>query len=261
MPSPFPGMDPYVEDPAIWPDCHDALIIFIRGALQPLLRPRYAAVARDRQVLISPERPRYPDVSVVRTGGRPASAGTRTKALVADTPVVFEESEDREPYLEIIEAATNRLVTAIEVLSPDNKRPGDGRRSYLRKRRELLSRRANFVEIDLLRAGRAVVRLSAGQRRNLRPWRYLVVVSRRSPRQMEAYAVPLANRLPRIAVPLDEDVPSVTLDLQAAFTRAWDEGAYPELLRYDQSPPGRLTPEELAWCEEILRNAGHRQAR
>ncbi|MCK4452049.1 MAG: DUF4058 family protein [Anaerolineae bacterium] len=30
MPSPFPGMDPYLEYPVRWPDVHHSLITYIR---------------------------------------------------------------------------------------------------------------------------------------------------------------------------------------------------------------------------------------
>ena len=262
MPSPFPGMDPYVEDPAVWPDCHDALIIAFRAALQPMLRPRYAAVARDRHVVISPEHPRFPDVSVVKSARQSSSkSGRATAVIAADTPRVFEVSEEHEPYLEIVNVATKRLVTAIEVLSPDNKKPGPGQRSYLRKRRELRKSGVNFVEIDLLRDGQSILRLTNRQKESLQPWHYLVVVSRRSPTQDEAYPIPLSERLPRVAIPLERKVRDVTLDLQAAFARTWEEGAYPVLLDYDGPPTGQLTPEELGWCDKLLRKAGLRAAR
>jgi hypothetical protein len=150
--------------------------------------------------------------------------------------------------IEIIEpAAGNRLVTAIEVLSPDNKLAGAGRKMYQRKRRELLSAGANLVEIDLLRAGTAPFRMTAEQLAHLPPWRCLVAVRRR-PRQQEVYTIALQQRLPRIAVPLQRGDRDVRLDLQAVFTRCWEEGPYPDVLGYDGPPPGTLTAEELAWC-------------
>lgn len=73
MASPFPGMDPYIERPAMWADFHDALVPFIRGALQPMLKPKYAAVGQDRLYVIEAERPIFPDVSIVRTPVGPSS--------------------------------------------------------------------------------------------------------------------------------------------------------------------------------------------
>ncbi len=261
MPSPFPGMDPYLERPAIWPDCHDTLITCIRGGLQPLLRPKYGALIQDRLFVVDSDRRMLPDISVVPSPTpRPLGAGT-TALLEPDSRAVFELhfEEEREPYLEIREAAVgHRVVTAIEVLSPDNKTAGAGRRSYLRKQEELWDSGANLVEIDLLRAGEPTMRVSFAHLDELRPWHYLVGVTRRKTARQEIYSVQLSGRLPRIAIPLGEGDPDITLDLQAAFNRCWEEGPYPEFLRYEEPPPGRLTPEELAWCEEILRNAGYR---
>ncbi len=262
MSCPFPGMDPYIERPEIWPDFHDSLIACIRGALQPLLRPRYAALTQDRLYVVESDRPIYPDLSVVRTSSSLPRAATGTAVLEVDGPAVFElwREEIRQPLLHIIEpAAGNRIVTAIEVLSPDNKTAGAGRVSYLAKREEFWAGGTNLVEIDLLRGGEPTVRLSAEKLASLHPWHYLVSVTRRWPSRQEVYAVPLPKRLPRVGIPLAEDDRDVPLDLQAAFTRCWDEGPYPELLRYDRAPPGRLTPEETNWCEQTLQAAGLRK--
>jgi hypothetical protein len=261
MPSPFPGMDPYIERPEIWPDFHDSLITYIRAALQPVLRPRYVALTQDRLFVVESDRPIRPDVAVVRTSSPKPTAGTSLAVLEADTPAVFElwREEVRQPLIQIIEpAAGNRVVTAIEILSPDNKAKGAGRISYLRKRKEYRAGGANLIEIDLLRVGRPTVGVSQKRLATLRPWHYLVGVRRRRPARQEVYALPLTHRLPRVAVPLSKDDPDVVLDLQAVFTRCWEEGPYPELLRYDGPPPGNLTAEELRWCEDMLCQAGLR---
>lgn len=261
MPCPFPGMDPYLERPEIWPDFHDRLTTFVCGVLQPMLRPRYVALMQDRLYVVEAERPIRPDVSVIRTSSpqAPGGGGTAIAVLDADEPAVFElwREEIRQPAIHIVEpAAGNRLVTAIEVLSPDNKIPGPGRTSYFRKREELWDGGANLVEIDLLRTGQPTVRVSDDHLESLRPWRYLVAVTRCWPSQQEVYAWPLARNLPRVAVPLADDDPDVVLDLPAAFRRCWDEGPYPELLHYDQAPPGELTEAEQQWCEQRLLGAG-----
>ncbi len=259
---PFPGMDPYIERPAIWTDFHDSLIPAIRAALQPVLRPRYVALVQDRLYVVQSQRPIRPDVAVVESGhGTVGHTASATAVEVAE-PVVFElaEEEIREPYVEIIEpAAGNRLVTAIEVLSPDNKLPGRGRKKYLRKRREVLTARANLVEIDLLRAGKPTIRIKPEQLATLPPWHYLAAV-RRWPRRQEVYAIALQRRLPPIAVPLQAGDRDVLLDLQAVFTRCWQEGPYPEVLRYHEPPPGAMAAEDVAWCAERLQQAGLRTA-
>jgi hypothetical protein len=220
MPCPFPGMDPYIERPEI-----------------------------------------RPDVSLIRTRAPRERGGGGTAVSELDEPQVFElwREEIRQPLIHIIEPAEgNRLVTAIEVLSPDNKQGGNGRRSYLKKRDEFYEGGANLVEVDLLRAGRATVRLSRERLVQLKPWHYLVAVTRRWPSRQEVYPVPLTRRLPRIAVPLDEEDQDVVLDVQAAFTRCWDEGPYPELLHYEGPSPGELTDAEVEWCATQLQTAGLR---
>ena len=116
------------------------------------------------------------------------------------------------------------------------------------------------VEIDLLRQGEPTVRVPVRNLESLRPWHYLVAVTRRPSLVQEVYAFPLQRRLPRFGIPLAEGDPDVPLDLQAVFTRCWDEGPYPELLRYDGPPPGPMSPEEVTWCENLLRQSGMRAA-
>jgi hypothetical protein len=257
MPCPFPGMDPYVERPEIFPDFHDRLVTFLCGALQPLLRPRYVALMQDRLYVVRDEQVRKPDVAVIRALDHEPKRGGAA-LLEVDTPAIFESyrEEFREPLIEIVEpAAGNRVVTAIEVLSPSNKQPGPGRTSYLAKRDQYLVNGVNIVEIDLLRHGQPTVALNPHQLDSLQPWRYLVAVSR-CPTPHEIYAFPLERRLPKIAVPLDYGDRDVPLDLQAAFQRTWDEGPYPELLHYDRPAPAELSPSEQLWCREQLTKAG-----
>jgi len=252
-------MDPYIERPAIWPDFHDRLITYLCVGLQPLLRPRYLALAQDRLYVVESERPIRPDVAILRATPPAISTRTAGAVLEPDSPAVFELSHEeiREPLIQIVEpAAGNRVVTAIEVLSPNNKAPGSGCDAYLKKREEFWASGTNLVEIDLLREGQPTVRLSQEKLSGLGLYHYVVAVTRRWPARQEVYAVSLERRLPKVAIPLGADDKDVTLDLQLVFTRCWEEGPYPELLKYDGPPPGRLTREEMSWCESLLRNAG-----
>ena len=255
-------MDPYLEAAPIWPDFHDRLITYIASLLQPRLRPRYVALTQDRLYLVEKRRPIYPDVTILENQPAPSWAGGSgdggvatmpAPVAVADEPsATFEIEREtvRETLLHILEpAAGNRVVTAIEVLSPENKATGPGRESYFQKRRELWDAGANLVEIDLLRAGQPTVDVPPEQLEPLRPWHYLTVSTRVDPPGQAVYATPLQRRLPRIAVPLDET--PVTLDLQAAVARCWDEGPYPELLGYDGPPPGTLDENELKWATTV----------
>lgn len=262
MPSPFPGMDPFIEKPALWPDFHDALVAEIRWLLQSQLRPRYVALMQERWFVVESDRPIRPDVAVVATDQhsnqrQPVNSGAAAVLDVDAPSTVFEiwREEIKQPYLQIIEpAAGNRVVTAIEVLSPDNKALGPGRDSYLKKRDEYWEGGASLVEIDLLRRGRATVRLNDEQIASLQPFRNLITVTRRWPSRHEVYALPLDLRLPKIAIPLDSSDPDVSLDLQAAFYRCWEGGPYPALLRYEDGPPNDLTPAEQSWVRERLQS-------
>ena len=259
MPSPFPGMDPYIERPAMWPDFHDCFIAAIRGELQPLLRPRYAAMTQERLYLVESHRPIYPDVSVVESHQPNWRGGSgATAVLDADASTVFEldEEEIREPFIEIVEVSGGRIVTAIEVVSPTNKDRGDGQDAYERQREEYWDSGTSLVEIDLLRGGPSIVKVPQYKLDSLRPYDYVVAVSRRRPGQHEVYTFPLERRLPRIAVPLLKGDPDVVLDLQVPFNRCWDEGPYPALSRYDEPPPGELSAERIDWCRQRLREAG-----
>ena len=64
MPSPFPGMDPYLENPEIFPDFHDSFITYLREALQASLpAPYFAALGRRVWIEVS-RRSIGPDVEV-----------------------------------------------------------------------------------------------------------------------------------------------------------------------------------------------------
>jgi hypothetical protein len=62
----------------------------------------------------------------------------------------------------------------------------------------------------------------------------------------------MRQRLPRISLPLASDDNDIPLDLQQVFTKCWNSGPYPELLHYEEQPPGELTDEEILFCREIV---------
>ncbi|MBW3599957.1 MAG: DUF4058 family protein [Planctomycetes bacterium] len=265
MRCPFPGMDPYLERPALWPDFHDSLITYIRETLQPILRPKYVALTQDRLFVVESDRSIRPDVAVIESSAARSDAAN-VATLTADEPIVLEmvREEVREPFVQIIEpAAGNRVVTAIEVLSPDNKTAGAGRDLYIQKREEFWLAGTHLVEIDLLRSGLPTVRVGADRLAEAEKaagassWRYMVAVTRVLPTRHELYPVALEQRLPRVKVPLARSDPDVVLDLQAAFARTWEAGPYPELLRYDELPLGELTEDEIAFCRRTVGAVNH----
>src|SRR3954452_19217696 len=81
MPSPFPGMDPYIEVRNRWPDFHHDMISHCRAALNARLPEDYVATINERvQTIELAEQPRValPDVSVAHQplpGGRRQATG------------------------------------------------------------------------------------------------------------------------------------------------------------------------------------------
>src|SRR5260221_1315765 len=161
MPGPFPGMDPYLEDPVLWPGVHHLLITFLGTTLNKLLQPRYVARIQERLYLVQPDRDIYPDVSIrKRRRSRPlpaASASAATLAVASDPPWVLsiEPEEIREPFIDIVPIGDRgRVITTLEVLSPINKAAGtEGRAQYRAKQKGILRSPGNLVQIDLLRQG------------------------------------------------------------------------------------------------------------
>jgi hypothetical protein len=258
-------MDPFLEDPAIFPDLHDSLITELRNAINAQLPPPYYASSASR-VWVEPSRRHVePDVNVLRPerpGGEPG-APPPVASAVARPPVVVRipREEFRQTYLDVYAKPGNeRLVTTIELLSLTNKTTGsDGRSLYLQKQREVLGSKVNLVEIDLLRGGQhtTAVRLDdvlakAG------PFDYHVCVRAfEEPDDFVIYPVSVGERLPLVAVPLLPGDAPVSVDLQALLDRCYDTGLYQRRVPYgERTPLPPLRPEQASWVEQILRDRG-----
>lgn len=254
MPSPFPGMDPYLENPATWPDLHQRLITYSAEALQPQLRPKYIARIGERVELSSFRRGYIPDVLLIRSAPARYGAAVTEGLLEADEPTTITplEEERRMPFLEIIHHPSGDVVTLIEVLSPANK-SGEGREKYLRKQDDIRNSQANLVEIDLLGEGPPTTLARLGNIDKPAGCRYIVSVLRnRTSREIEAYPVSLRQRLPRCRIPLLPEDEDAILDLPAVFTRCYDIGSYDLLVDYSQPPPIQLSQEDEAWRVALL---------
>ena len=246
MPGPFPGMDPYLEDPVLWPGIHQRLITYIADSLSESLPDRYVANLNERIDVDEPDQARYPDAAVVRTifagrasRGNPETAG----AVVADPPLVLEAADEiREGFVEILPAREpDRVVAVIELLSPSNKAAGSsGRTAYLAKQREILASPAHLIEIDLLRAGEHTIAAPKGLLARRSVCDYVVCLCRADRRgRFEVWPVTVRRRLPRVAVPLLDDDADVVLALQPLFDRCFDLGTYLRRLDYNGDPVPR----------------------
>ncbi len=262
MPSPFPGMDPYLEAPDLWPDVHHLLISTSVEQLQPRLLSRgYYAAIEVRVWIEFPERSVYPDVSLLKRRPARPKRPEKTKVLVADEPVrlPLRSVERREAYLQVHDVASRSLVTGIEFLSPSNKARTEARTLYKKKRAEFIQGGVNLVEVDLLRAGRPLLRLprSVTHHRS-RNSRYLINIVRPASREYEYYPVSLRQRLPRSLVPLRLGEVDEVLDLQDVLRRAYEVGAYATRIDYNGPPDPPLVGDDAAWAQDLLAKARSR---
>jgi hypothetical protein len=261
MPSPFPGMDPYLEGPT-WMNFHTQLCAEIARQLIPKLRPRYVALLNERFVTEIPEELAIvtaslsPDVGVIESAPW-ATAATRQGTLTAPlhlTTVVPESV--LHVSVEIRDRAERRLVTSIEVLSPTNKR-GDGYEEYRIKRNRVLVSAAHLLEIDLLRQG-----LRVPMREPLPKAPYFIFLSRSETRPVtEVWPIQFDQSLPVLPVPLLPGDADEHLDLQLALSNVYDLCAYDVLTDYSRPPQHPVPQKAAAWVEKCLRAAGLRKRR
>ena len=263
--SPFPGMDPYLE--RHWLDVHAVLAGNARRVLNERLPDdlvasieEYAAIGeRQREQRVAPDvHVREAEQSDAGGGGTATLAAPA--AALATAPAVLLELRD-EPItlrrLKVEEIESGRLVTVIEFISPTNKR-GDGLRQYRRKRRGLLERGVNVVEVDLHRRGnwRAFLRPFECAPRHVTPYR----VTTQLPgdvNRLVLLPIRLQERLPEIVVPLRPHDPRITLDLQPLLDDVYTSGRYDRRLDYAKPPePPFGDPGDVAFIAEIT--AAHR---
>ena len=220
MPSPLPGMDPYLEDAALWPAFHHQLVMCLYQILLPGL------VDRCR----------------VRLAKRSYN--------VERTPAALSDESRLEDFVEIRQRSDGRLVTLLEVVGPANKTTASGRAAYLDTRREARASGASLVEIDLVLQGQTTLEYS---RDGLPDWEYAVAVVRSShAERYEIYTATLQKRLPRFRLPLAADDRNTVLDLHTAFTRCYNQGGFAARIDYACDPPVPLDDADRRWLDDVL---------
>lgn len=254
MPSPLPGMDPFLEKQE-WEDFHSTFNTVVRERLSPRVGPDYLVRVEQRVYVehaYGDDQLRRADVAIVSSDVPTTSTASQPRTGTSTTPVeglVAMPAEIHETYLVIRDRTTREVVTVIETLSPGNKRVGaTGRQEYLAKREEVLRSPSHLVELDLLRGGARLPMV-----RPLPPGDYFAIVSRagRRPRA-DIYPWTLRDPLPTISIPLGPDDPEVPLDLQEVFTTVYDRARYGLSLQYTDSLDPPLTEEEREWVMELL---------
>lgn len=248
MPNPFPGMNPYLEQPEFWSDFHNQLIAAMAKALIPKLLPKYRVVT-DKWVYkivgstaIAIGRP---DVAVQQS--RTTSTTVKTSAATSQSAVqpikvtIPLLEEVRQSYLEVRDAATQSVVTAIEILSPANKR-GNGRQKYESKRQQVLESLTNLVEIDLLRDGNPLPAEDGDTQSH-----YRILVSRANTRPIaDLYPFNLGSRIPSFPLPLRPEDTETVVDLQQLVNDLYEQLAYDYFIDYTSSPPPPWSESDVA---------------
>ncbi len=255
MPSPFPGMDPFIESQGYWEDFHSALLGDCRRALTAVLPRNYGAFIEQRISLVDlsdePPQSRRRDIAVLRDDQGPRASSRVALATLEPitVPLVLDDLDEiRERWIEIRKLPDRSLVTVIEILSPTNK-VGSGRMEYLEKRKQWTRQPVNVVEIDLLSGGHRLPMRGA-----LPIGDYYAFVSRLDRRpNCDVYAWSIRRELPAIPIPLLIPDPDVHLDLRAVFSQTYDGAPYGESIDYSAPLNLPLASEDLAWAEQQVR--------
>ncbi|MCE2499811.1 MAG: DUF4058 family protein [Dehalococcoidia bacterium] len=267
--NPFPGMNPYLENPDIWPDFHNGLVGQLRDVLGPQLPDRYR-IALQRRVEV--EEPfgassglnlRVPGALVTNESAGAPPADGETPSAVATLPDEVVAVRVRMPrevgvlWLRVETVLERELVTVVEVLSPTNKRPGEGRRRYIRKREGIVAGLVNPVEIDLLRCWEPMPLETAPPASD---YRILVCRSLESPGAV-MYPFMVQQRIPKFTLPLlsEDETHAPEVDLGAIVDNRHHTARYNLETRYNEPPQEPSLGDEAGeWVKERLGGMGRR---
>ena len=256
MKSPFPGMDPYLEG-YLWPDVHNRMASIIAELVGAQIAPKY--VARIELYTISDTSPEedigimYPDVEVLKNiniASEPPSPTYDSPSIISPPTIEIPYSapiEVRIPKIEIRDKANNTLITAIEILSPVNKRK-PGLQPYREKRKNLHSVGVHFLEIDLLRRG-------------IRPFQhpampsndYIISLLRAKKKKTTIWGFDVNDNLPTVPVPLKTPDPDAILDLGKVMQLLYSRGFYHLSIDYNKLPPKPAFPKAIrVWMQDLV---------
>jgi hypothetical protein len=252
MESPFPGMDPYLEHPALWPDVHNSLIAAIRDDLAPQVAPRYYVGLERRvynfevgdMVLLG-----RPDISLIpaqdQTPKKPILPLAGSGVVMVEVPVV---DEVEETFLEVRDVISGRVITIVELLSPANKIHAQGRQAYETKRESIFRSSTNLVEIDLLREGKPLPVVGPQVSSDYR------ILIRRSAQHPRAYLhlFSLREPIPKFELPLLPGDEEPTVDLNQILHDLYTRARFDLRLDYTKPPEPPLNDEDTAWAATFL---------
>ncbi len=251
MRSPFPGVDPHLEHPALWPDVHNSIIGAIRDELSPRLRPRYYVALERRVYSFKPDDLAFigrPDVAVVSPSTQPLGgrkAQSHTGLLEVEVPMIDEVGET---FLEVHEVGTGQVVTIVELLSPANKLHAKGRQDYEEKRDQVFQSRTSLVEIDLLRAGDPMPLVGDSTRTD-----YRILVSRGTQRpRAHLHAFGVREAIPSFSLPLAPGDAEAIVEFNTIVHDLYERASFDLRLDYAQPPVPALSDDDGAWAKKLV---------
>lgn len=254
MNSPFPGLDPWLEQH--WGDVHARFMVYACDQIADQL-PDDLQARIDERLSVDSEgawRSISPDLRVVRDRERVARQQPATSSVATEPCwIPLEDEPETLRHIEIVDQTTGgRVITAVELLSPTNKVGRHGRNLYLRKQREYLKAGVNLVEIDLLRQGRHIVAVPRERLPEEIRDQQLICVRRCESPGAEVYGVALRRKLPNIAIPLRLTDADVVLSLQEVFDSIYQKGRY-ERIEYRSPPVPPLKGDDANWAAERIK--------
>lgn len=267
MPSPFPGMDPYLENVLYWRSIHSSFITCLMGTLNESLPEPFLARYEWRSYILPQHELIYPDAIVVRAPSADESdlkvGGTATTTQASTVPLIFEFStrEIYEPHVEIFSVEDEQVVAVIEVLSPTNKaQESTGRDEYVKKQREILNSSTHLIEIDLLRGGSHTIAVAQDIIRVRKKFDYVVCLRRAEEvrKRFEVWAFTVRDSLPTVRIPLTKGWADFELDLQAVWSDVYQRGRWAKAINYQNEPEPLLSPTDAEWADALLREKGLR---
>ncbi len=258
MPSPFPGMDPYIEDPFFWTDFHTSLMGAMRKALNAVLPDRYTA-AIERHVWVEQmdlgeaTLVGVPDIQVAEreeareTGSVATVPQTITAPVTITLPQLVRRQGPR--YLRIMDRRRRQVITVVELLSPANKTTTGYGVIYRQKRWDFVANGVNLVEIDLLRQG---VRPPLSEPPPTPSDYYILVCPTTTFPRAGYWPLSVRDRLPSVPIPLAAEEDPVWLDLRKCLDQEYDGGRYDREIDYSQPPIPPLRKSDAQWARKLL---------
>jgi hypothetical protein len=221
MPSPFPGMNPYLEQESVWHDFQKRLMAAAAAELTRIVRPSFFIQIDEHCFLHEPS----------------ALERRSLRQNVIEERVSYSRIQDRD---------RKDLVTVVELLDICIKSSRVNRDQYMSERDKIVRENVNLLEINLLRGGMPPFKVSQPVHDY-----YGLVKRANTVLSYDFWPINLRDSLPALPVPLREPQRDAALNLQHVLDTVYDAAGYEDYI-YRNHPQPRLSPEDAAWANQFL---------